>query len=118
MGVVEVGDEDVFEGDHAGGHLAVGLGGVEDIGDGCAVSGWDELGALVVVDGMERDGEVPGALERAELPDGARDAGGGDGAEVYHSIVGGTGKRLADNILSESSAIKTGLLILSKTYLV
>lgn len=32
-------------------------------------------------------------------------AGGGDGAEVYHSIVGGTGKRLADNILSEFEKI-------------
>lgn len=32
-------------------------------------------------------------------------AGGGDGAEVYHSIVGGTGKRLADNILSEFDKI-------------
>ena len=42
---------------------------------------------------------------RAELPDGARDAGGGDGAEVYHSIVGGKGKRLADNILSEFEKI-------------
>lgn len=28
-------------------------------------------------------------------------AGGGDGAEVYHSIVNGTGKILAENILSE-----------------
>ena len=32
-------------------------------------------------------------------------AGGGDGAEAYHSIVGGTGKRLADNILSEFEKI-------------
>lgn len=32
-------------------------------------------------------------------------AGGGDGAEVYHSIVGGTGKRLADNILNEFEKI-------------
>lgn len=32
-------------------------------------------------------------------------AGGGDGAEVYHSIVGGTGKRLADHILSEFEKI-------------
>ena len=32
-------------------------------------------------------------------------AGGGDGAEIYHSIVGGTGKRLADNILSEFEKI-------------
>lgn len=32
-------------------------------------------------------------------------AGGGDGAEVYHSIVGGTGKRLADYILSEFEKI-------------
>lgn len=28
-------------------------------------------------------------------------AGGGDGAEVFHSHVGGEGKRLADNILAE-----------------
>lgn len=28
-------------------------------------------------------------------------AGGGDGAEVYHSIYGGTGKVLAENILNE-----------------
>lgn len=33
-------------------------------------------------------------------------AGGGDGAEVYHSIVGGTGKKLAQNILKEIE--KTG----------
>lgn len=32
-------------------------------------------------------------------------AGGGDGAEVYHSIVGGTGKTLAKNILNELVAI-------------
>lgn len=32
-------------------------------------------------------------------------AGGGDGAEVYHSIVNGTGKRLAENILSEFEKI-------------
>ena len=32
-------------------------------------------------------------------------AGGGDGAEVYHSIVGGTGKRLAYNILNEFEKI-------------
>ena len=33
-------------------------------------------------------------------------AGGGDGAEVYHSIVGGTGERLANNILSEFEKIR------------
>ena len=32
-------------------------------------------------------------------------AGGGDGAEVYHSINGGTGKSLANNILTEVKAI-------------
>lgn len=32
-------------------------------------------------------------------------AGGGDGAEVFHSIVGGTGKELANNILKEVVAI-------------
>lgn len=32
-------------------------------------------------------------------------AGGGDGAEVYYSIVGGTGKELANNILTEIKAI-------------
>lgn len=32
-------------------------------------------------------------------------AGGGDGAEVYHSIVGGVGKELANNILKEIVAI-------------
>ena len=32
-------------------------------------------------------------------------AGGGDGAEVFHSIVGGTGKELANNILIEIKAI-------------
>lgn len=32
-------------------------------------------------------------------------AGGGDGAEVFHSIVGGTGKELANNILIEVKAI-------------
>lgn len=32
-------------------------------------------------------------------------AGGGDGAEVFHSIVGGTGKRLANNILIEVKKI-------------
>lgn len=32
-------------------------------------------------------------------------AGGGDGAEVYHSINGGTGKELANNILIEVKAI-------------
>lgn len=32
-------------------------------------------------------------------------AGGGDGAEVYHSIVNGTGKILADNILREFKKI-------------
>lgn len=32
-------------------------------------------------------------------------AGGGDGAEVYHSINGGTGKELAENILAEVVAI-------------
>ena len=32
-------------------------------------------------------------------------AGGGDGAEVYHSIVGGTGKRLANYILNEFEKI-------------
>lgn len=32
-------------------------------------------------------------------------AGGGDGAEVYHSIVNGTGKILAENILSEFEKI-------------
>ena len=31
--------------------------------------------------------------------------GGGDGAEVYHSINGGTGKELANNILIEMKAI-------------
>lgn len=33
-------------------------------------------------------------------------AGGGDGAEVYHTIYGGTGKVLANNILNE--AVKIG----------
>ena len=28
-------------------------------------------------------------------------AGGGDGAEVFHSVVGGTGKKLATNVLAE-----------------
>lgn len=32
-------------------------------------------------------------------------AGGGDGAEVFHSVVGGTGKTLANNILAEVKAI-------------
>lgn len=32
-------------------------------------------------------------------------AGGGDGAEVYHSIIGGTGKKLAENILAEVQKI-------------
>lgn len=32
-------------------------------------------------------------------------AGGGDGAEVFHSIKGGTGKELANNILIEIKAI-------------
>lgn len=32
-------------------------------------------------------------------------AGGGDGAEVFHSVVGGTGKTLATNILNEIVAI-------------
>lgn len=32
-------------------------------------------------------------------------AGGGDGAEVYHSIVYGTGKTLSDNILEEMKKI-------------
>lgn len=32
-------------------------------------------------------------------------AGGGDGAEVFHSIVGGKGKVLAENILKELEAI-------------
>ena len=32
-------------------------------------------------------------------------AGGGDGAECWYSIVGGTGKTLADNILKEVTAI-------------
>ena len=32
-------------------------------------------------------------------------AGGGDGAEVYHHYAGGTGKTLAENILSEIVAI-------------
>ena len=32
-------------------------------------------------------------------------AGGGDGAEVFHSIVGGKGKILAENILKELEAI-------------
>ena len=32
-------------------------------------------------------------------------AGGGDGAEVYHSIAYGTGKQLADNILEELKKI-------------
>ena len=32
-------------------------------------------------------------------------AGGGDGAEVYHTINGGTGKELANNILLEVKAI-------------
>lgn len=32
-------------------------------------------------------------------------AGGGDGAEVYHSINYGTGKELADNILDEIKKI-------------
>ena len=32
-------------------------------------------------------------------------AGGGDGAEVFHSIVGGTGKVLAQNILNEIVAL-------------
>jgi N-acetylmuramoyl-L-alanine amidase len=32
-------------------------------------------------------------------------AGGGDGAEVYHSINGGTGKELANNILIEVKAV-------------
>lgn len=42
-------------------------------------------------------------------PDYAADlhnnAGGGDGAEVYHSIVGGKGKQLASNVLKEIQAI-------------
>ncbi len=33
-------------------------------------------------------------------------AGGGDGAEVFYSIVGGTGKTLAQNILNEIVALK------------
>ena len=32
-------------------------------------------------------------------------AGGGDGAEVFHSVVGGKGKALAENILKELEAI-------------
>lgn len=45
----------------------------------------------------------------AYAPDLAADihnnAGGGDGAEVFHSINGGTGKSLANNILKEIVAI-------------
>lgn len=32
-------------------------------------------------------------------------AGGGDGAEIYHSLYGGTGKKLAKNILKEMKKI-------------
>lgn len=49
------------------------------------------------------------AESNAFAPDLAVDihnnAGGGDGAECWYSIVGGTGKTLADNILKEITAI-------------
>jgi N-acetylmuramoyl-L-alanine amidase len=60
-----------------------------------------------------RDESDPVAQEVAECnafaPDLAVDihnnAGGGDGAEVFHSRVGGLGKTLADNILAEISKL-------------
>lgn len=45
------------------------------------------------------------AFNPALAGDFHNNAGGGDGAEVYHSIVGGTGKELANNILTEIKAI-------------
>ena len=54
---------------------------------------------------MDRDLSATIKACNAYKPDLALDihnnAGGGDGAEVYHTISGGTGKTLADNILTE-----------------
>lgn len=45
------------------------------------------------------------AFDPALAADIHNNAGGGDGAEVFHSIVGGTGKTLATNINDEIKAI-------------
>lgn len=64
---------------------------------------------------ISREGDITSSLEERIrqcnnfAPDLALDihnnAGGGDGAEVYHHYAGGTGKTLAENILSEITAI-------------
>ncbi len=64
---------------------------------------------------ISREADVTSSLEERIRqcnqfdPDLALDvhnnAGGGDGAEVYHHYAGGTGKTLAENILSEIVAI-------------
>ena len=75
----------------------------------------DELERHGVIVGMSRvtDENDPVSDEAKEcnafLPDLGLDihcnAGGGDGAEVYHHYNGGTGKKLAENILAEIVAI-------------
>lgn len=75
----------------------------------------DELARHGVLVKMSRTKDETEALAdkirecNAFMPDLAADihfnAGGGDGAEVYHTVKGGTGKVLAQNILAELVAI-------------
>jgi N-acetylmuramoyl-L-alanine amidase len=83
----------------------------KDLNLAIALACQDELARHGVLTKMSRKKDENDPLTdeikecNAYAPDLAVDvhsnAGGGDGAEVYHSIYGGTGKTLAKNILAE-----------------
>ena len=87
----------------------------KDLNLSIALSCRDALASSGVTVEISREADITSSLEERIqqcnrfAPDLALDihnnAGGGDGAEVYHHYAGGTGKTLAENILSEITAI-------------
>ena len=87
----------------------------KDLNLSIALACRDTLASSGVDVEISREADITSSLEERIRqcnqfdPDLALDvhnnAGGGDGAEVYHHYAGGTGKTLAENILSEIVAI-------------
>lgn len=87
----------------------------KDLNLSIALACRDALASSGVDVEISREADITSSLEErirqcnSFAPDLALDihnnAGGGDGAEVYHHYAGGTGKTLAENILSEITAI-------------
>lgn len=87
----------------------------KDLNLSIALACRDTLASSGVDVKISREADITSSLEERIRqcnqfdPDLALDvhnnAGGGDGAEVYHHYAGGTGKTLAENILSEIVAI-------------